>query len=133
MRHSPAKFLFDAKQATALINEFVAGKSLADYSSGYLLRSGVERQLIIIGEALNKLSRFSPDIVARISDYQNIVAFRNLAVHGYDLLNDETVWGIVKIHLPVLDKEFRGIAERTRLRLAFAVACELMAFVTCFY
>lgn len=111
MRHSPAKFLFDAKQATALITEFVAGKSLADYSASHLLRSGVERQLIIIGEALNKLSQLSPDITSRISGYRKIVAFRNLAVHGYDLLNDETVWGIVKIHLPVLDRELEGFLK----------------------
>jgi uncharacterized protein with HEPN domain len=111
MRHSPAKFLFDAKQATALITEFVAGKSLADYSASHLLRSGVERQLTIIGEALNKLSQLAPGIAARISDYQKIVAFRNLAVHGYDLLNDETVWGIVKIHLPVLDKDLESLLK----------------------
>lgn len=114
MRHSPAKFLFDAKQATALINEFVAGKTLADYSASQLLRSGVERQLIIIGEALNKLSQLSPGIVARISEYQKIVAFRNLAVHGYDLLNDETVWGIVKIHLPVLDRELERLLKEQK-------------------
>jgi uncharacterized protein with HEPN domain len=88
MRHSPAKSLFDAKQATSLITEFVAGKSLADYSPSHLLRSSVERQLIIIGEALNKLFQLAPDIAARISNYQKIVAFRNLAVHGYDLFND---------------------------------------------
>lgn len=111
MRHSPAKFLFDAIQATRLINEFVDGKGLADYSASQLLRSGVERQLIIIGEALNKLSQLSPDIIGRISNYQKIVAFRNLAVHGYDLLNDETVWGIVKIHLPLLDKELQGLLK----------------------
>ncbi|MBI5816756.1 MAG: DUF86 domain-containing protein [Nitrospinae bacterium] len=111
MRHSPAKFLFDAKQAASLISGFVAGKNLADYSANNLLRSGVERQLITIGEALSKLSRLSPDIAARISNYQKIVAFRNLAVHGYDLLDDETVWGIVKIHLPVLEKELEVLLK----------------------
>jgi len=115
MRHNPAKFLFDAKQAAALIGEFVAGKKLTDYSSNKLLRSGVERQLIIVGEALNKLSQHAPDIATRISNYQKVVAFSNLAVHGYDVINDETVWGIVKIHLPVLEKELENLLKEQNL------------------
>lgn len=102
MPHDPEKYLYDICQATKLINQFVENKSFSDYVSDLLLQSGVERQLIIAGEALNKLSKVSPDIVPRISSCKKVIAFRNLAVHGYDMLDNETIWGIVKTHVPVL-------------------------------
>ena len=43
-----------------------------------MLRSAVERQFEIIGEALNQLSKVAPDLAAQIADLSRIVAFRNV-------------------------------------------------------
>ena len=60
MPHDPEKYLYDASQAAKLITKFIENKGFSDYISDQLLQSGVERQLIIAGEALNKRSKISP-------------------------------------------------------------------------
>ncbi len=104
-RHDPEKFIYDALQAARLVEKFIHGKALSEYTSDDLLRSAVERQLITIGEALNSLSQLAPKIADRISNYRRIVGFRNIIVHGYDIVEYETVWGIIKSHLPILHGE----------------------------
>lgn len=70
-----------------------------------MLRSAVERQFEIIGEALNQLSKVAPEIAGQISEYRRIVAFRNILIHGYADVDDRVVWGIVETDLPKLRTE----------------------------
>ena len=66
------------------------------------MRSGVERQFQIIGEAIRQLARVDPAMAERIPEFRNIIAFRNIIVHGYALLDDALVWRAVEEELPVL-------------------------------
>lgn len=74
-----------------------------------MLRSAVERQFEIIGEALNRLKKVDPGTLARISDYQRIIGFRNVLAHGYDVISDEIVWDVVENKLPRLGQEIEEI------------------------
>lgn len=94
MPRDPRAYLWDARRAVALVVEFVAGRSRADYEADALLRSAVERQFEIVGEALSQLARHAPDLAAGVPDLPRIVAFRNLLIHGYAAIDDRLVWEV---------------------------------------
>lgn len=82
--------MLDAMRATELLAEFSSGKFFADYQADAMLRTAVERQFEIIGEALNNHSKVDQDL-ASISDLSRIVAFRNILIHGYAKVDDALV------------------------------------------
>jgi uncharacterized protein with HEPN domain len=99
------KYLFDIAEACSLIGRFTAGKSFEDYVADPLLRSAVERQFEIAGEALSRLVQVAPDLMGKITDARRIVAFRNRLIHGYASVADELVWGVVETNLETLRRE----------------------------
>lgn len=94
MPRDPRTYVWDARRAAELIQAFVAGRSWSEYQSDAMLRSGVERQFEVIGEALNQLSREDPGAAAKIPDLARIVAFRNVLIHGYASVDDSLVWSV---------------------------------------
>ena len=99
------KYLYDIAEAADYIAQFTAGRTYEEYHANPMLRSAVERQFEIIGEALNQLLQREPGIREKISDAPLIIAFRNRLVHGYASVSDEVVWGVVERYLPVLSGE----------------------------
>ena len=88
MHPKSPKWLDDVADATAFIVEQTTGKTLADYERDRALRSVVERNFEIAGEALRRMERTDPPTVQRISNYRKVIGFRNQLVHGYDVIND---------------------------------------------
>ena len=78
---------------------------LSDYESDRGFRSAVQRELQVIGEALTQLHRLAPETASRISEHRRIINFRNILVHGYDVLKADIVWHIVECKLAVLKRE----------------------------
>jgi uncharacterized protein with HEPN domain len=78
--------------------DFTRGKSFSDYQAGLVLRSAVERQLEIAGEALAKLRRIDVQTAATIGDLPRVVGFRNVLIHGYATVDDRLVWGVIENH-----------------------------------
>lgn len=111
MRSEAKKYLYDIQQAAELIATFTAGKTLADYEGDAMLRSAMERQFEIIGEALAQLARLDEALVSRISEYRRIIAFRNILIHGYTGVDHRIVWDIVESKLPTLRREVAGLLE----------------------
>jgi uncharacterized protein with HEPN domain len=102
MRRNARAYLTDACDAAALIRQFVQGKTLDDYCADPMLRSAVERQFEILGEALNQLAKTAPALAERIHDLRRIVDFRNVLAHAYAIVDDALVWQAVQHNLPAL-------------------------------
>ncbi len=86
MQRKTPKLLDDIRDASAFIRQATQDKMLETYRADRMLRHAVERNFEIIGEAVSRLARTDPDIAARIGEHPQIIAFRNLLIHGYELM-----------------------------------------------
>ncbi len=96
------KYLFDALVACNAITDFTAGKSQAEYSRDLMLRSAVERQFEILGEAFNQLDAIKPEYRDQYPDMGKIIGMRNRIIHGYDSVDDTIIWEAVRDYVPQL-------------------------------
>ena len=113
MPHSTAKLLEDIRHAAGLILIFTSGRTQDEYGEDVQLRSAVERQFEIIGEAIKRLEAVDAGLAAKISDYRQIIAFRNVLIHGYDLVDTAIVWQAIREKLPVLAEEIDALLAQT--------------------
>lgn len=95
------KLLDDIQDAATFILSSIEGVSPAAYQADRMLRSAVERNFEIIGEALPRLEQFDRPTAGRISDYRQIIGFRNRLAHGHDAIDQAVVWSIIQSYLPV--------------------------------
>jgi uncharacterized protein with HEPN domain len=102
MNRQARKLLLDVSESGRSIRAWCEGKAFRDYETDRQFRRAVEREFEIIGEALNRLSDADATIAVKISELPRIVGFRNRIIHGYDTVDDATVWGVVQSHLPKL-------------------------------
>ena len=103
--------LYDAFQSGQSILRFVEGRSLIDYISDDLLRSGVERKFEVIGEALNRIRREDSSTLDSIRNFREIISFRNILVHGYDAIDDRVVWEVVQTDLGPLLEDIQRLLD----------------------
>ncbi len=112
MRSESRKYLYDILRACEAIGHFIQGKRFADYDSDLLLRSAVERQLMIVGEAMSQATRMDEELADQIDDAREIVNLRNVIVHGYTVIENETIWGIVQADVPKLRDQVARLLRR---------------------
>jgi len=104
MTERDKKYLSDILIAIDFIEDFLNKiNSFKKYSGDAKTKSAVERQLVIIGEAVNNYLKSSSSNT--LDNAQKIISFRNHLVHAYDSVNDNIVWAIIKNHLPLLKTE----------------------------
>lgn len=101
MQLETRKLLYDAQQAAALVDEFTRGRGLAEYREDAMLRSAVERQLEIIGEALNRLSQSDPSTAERITEHRRNNLAEPAGLAGSKRERVEAGLGLLEVRLPV--------------------------------
>ena len=100
-REAPA-YLRDVVEACDAIDSVLSGVEFDEYHATRMLRSSVEREFTIIGEAISVLSRTEPQLFTRITNGRRIVDFRNQLTHAYLQVDDRIVWLIARNDVPLL-------------------------------
>ena len=104
MTEQGKKYLSDILRLIELIEQFTNSiQDYNDYLSDLKTQSAVERQLGIIGEAVNKFDKLFPDLP--LNNAKKIVGFRNRLIHTYDAVDSSIIWAIIKKHLNPLKQE----------------------------
>ena len=80
MQPESRKYLYDIQQACQNLKAFTRDRSLEDYLADVFLRSAVERQFEIVGEALSQLHQVDSELTNTIPEYRRIIAFRNISL-----------------------------------------------------
>ena len=106
------KWLYDIKSGIAEIESYFIDipKDFNHYSSNLILKRAVERDLEIIGEAVNRILKQEPDFP--IENAKNIIGLRNQIIHAYDNISDENIWAIIQKHIPKLKLEIDKLIQK---------------------
>ena len=105
------KLLEDIRSAADFVKTVTQGVPLEQFKLDRLLRQAVERNFEIIGEAMRRLEKDDPGTVARIADYRRIIAFRNVLIHGYDVIDPAIVWSAIAEDLAPLLADVQALLE----------------------
>ncbi len=104
MENSIKLWLADIKRSVVEIYSFLPdGNDFALFQQDLKGRKAIERNLEIIGEALNRILKADPTF--QINNARRIINTRNRIIHGYDTVSEDIIWAIVKNELPLLEKE----------------------------
>lgn len=108
MTRNIKKYLYDIFTAIESVEEYVKDiESFEKYRQNKLIRRAVEREIEIIGEAMNRLLKSGQPI--QIDHARRIVDTRNWVIHGYDNVDDMIIWGVINKYLPKLKDDVKKL------------------------
>jgi uncharacterized protein with HEPN domain len=97
-------YLYDILSSINEIDKYIEdNRTFEHYCNSKILQRAIERNLEIIGEAMNRIMKI--DNTIPIQNAKEIIATRNKISHGYEQVNHTIIWGIVMKHLPILKSE----------------------------
>ena len=111
MARDLSAYLQDILEACNSIQDVMSDVSLEEYRRKRAVRSAVEREFIIIGEALRRVSSLDETLFCSISNSRAIVDFRNLLAHDYGAVDDDAVFGLVYSDLIVRKAEVSELVD----------------------
>lgn len=114
MDDSVKKYIHDMLQAISEIEmaEERFGRQYETFENDVVFRKFVERNIEILGEAMNRILKMDPEI--KITSARKIVDTRNYVIHAYDSLKPDILWAIVVNHIPKLKAELHLLLNSAR-------------------
>jgi uncharacterized protein with HEPN domain len=109
---SVGMYLYDILQSINAIESFLGERrNFFDYVNSRMLRSAIEREMEIIGEATKLALRLQPDLP--ITDAHKIISTRNNIAHNYKKVENTIIWAIIVNNLPTLKTEVEQLLKHT--------------------
>ena len=107
------KWLYDIKIAIEEIDGYFLkyDKDYLKYKQNVMLKRAVERDLEIIGEAMNRILTKDDEFKSKITNAKSIIGLRNQVIHAYDSISDENIWSILINHIPKLKIEIEALIQ----------------------
>ena len=110
MNDEVKKYLHDIYKAILQIEEYIGNEKVFErFRTNRMLKQAVERNIEIIGEAMNKALQL--EFALEVTSGRKIVNIRNLLIHAYDSVDDTRVWEIIVVHIPLLKKEIEKLLK----------------------
>ena len=102
-------WLYDILQSINEIDSYYDNKPriFEEYVSDIKTKRAIERDLEIIGEAVNRILKKDKNF--KLDNAEKIIGTRNRIIHGYDKISDDLIWSIVINHLPKLKDKVSGL------------------------
>ena len=105
------KYLTDVLTACEEVESFFAGKKIfASFQTDILRQRAVERNVEIMGEAINQLLKH--DSTIELPNAKAIIGTRNRVIHAYDNVTPEFLWSLVINHIPKLHQDVKRLLEK---------------------
>jgi len=101
-------YLWDMVTAAHAIETFVKDRAPADYLADLMLRSAVERQVEIIGEAARHISTAFQAAHPEVP-WRPMQAQRHVLAHDYGEIRHERIWYVATIHIPALIQQLEPL------------------------
>jgi uncharacterized protein with HEPN domain len=107
------KWLFDIKLSIEEIDSYSENheNDFFKYRQNLMMKRAVERNLEIIGEAMNRIITRDSSFEEKITNAKAIIGLRNHVIHAYDNVSDENIWAILTNHLPKLKLEIDSLTK----------------------
>lgn len=86
------------------IYEFVENRSFEDVERDKMCYFAIVYQLVVIGEAANMLTKEFRD-THPLTPWREIIGMRNFIVHGYNVVDKNEVWSVIKNDLQQLRQQ----------------------------
>jgi len=109
MQRRVKKYLEDIIIASLAIERMTAEKSFEEFIQDDVVSSAVMWKFELIGEAMRRVSEHDLTVIDSISEVRQIIQFRNRLIHGYDVIDNDTVWAVIKRDIPRLRQEIETV------------------------
>lgn len=104
------KSLSDILTSIEAIDYHLQGKrDFNTYVKLLTVKRAVERELTIIGEAVNRILK--SDNQFELKESKKIISFRNRVIHSYDAVDDNLVWKVIIRDIPSLKAEVKKLLD----------------------
>jgi len=107
-------YLSDIERSISEIFDFLPKKrNFLEFQKDLKTRKAVERNIEIIGEAMNRILKIDPKFPIDAS--RKIVDTRNRIIHGYDSVSEDVLWLIIVNYLPNLEKQVKELLDNSKI------------------